>query len=261
MLVEKNFLSKIRDFGLNTYESKVWIALLSRGTSTAGELSDIANVPRSRSYDVLESLEKKGFILMKPGKPITYIAVAPREVIERIKQKMEEESNERLDLIESIKSTSLLEELNGLHSKGIQTLDATDMTGCIRGRKNIYNHLQTMFKNAKKSIVISTTVEGAKRKADLLSKSLVKARQRGVMIKIGSPLDVQSKEAKELARSGIYKKTKPFSRFCVVDKREVLFCLMDDGQVHPSYEVAVWVNTEYFANILEKSFLNQTGFC
>jgi len=86
MIVQKNFLNKLKDFGLNTYESKLWTALLSRGVSTAGELSDIANVPRSRSYDVLESLEKKGFIVMKLGKPIKYIAVPPAEVIERVKK-------------------------------------------------------------------------------------------------------------------------------------------------------------------------------
>ena len=65
MIVDKVFLNKLRDFGLNSYEVKIWTALLSRGVSTAGELSDIANVPRSRSYDVLESLEKKGFIIIK----------------------------------------------------------------------------------------------------------------------------------------------------------------------------------------------------
>ena len=62
MIVDQDFLNKIKDFGLNSYEAKLWVALLSRGVSTAGELSDIASVPRSRTYDVLESLEKKGFI-------------------------------------------------------------------------------------------------------------------------------------------------------------------------------------------------------
>ena len=63
MIVKDEFLSKLRRyFSLNLYEVKIWTALLSRGVSTAGELSDIANVPRSRSYDVLESLEKKGLI-------------------------------------------------------------------------------------------------------------------------------------------------------------------------------------------------------
>jgi len=51
MIVQKSFLMKLKDFGLNSYEAKLWVALLSRGVSTAGELSDIANVPRSRTYD------------------------------------------------------------------------------------------------------------------------------------------------------------------------------------------------------------------
>ena len=82
MIISEEFLKKIKEFGLNSYEAKIWAALLSRGVSTAGELSDIANVPRSRSYDILESLEKKGFIVMKIGKPIKYIAVSPEEVVE-----------------------------------------------------------------------------------------------------------------------------------------------------------------------------------
>lgn len=78
MIVQEDFLKKLRgSFDLNEYEVKIWTALLSRGLATAGELSDISNVPRSRSYDVLESLEKKGFVMMKLGKPIKYIAVAP----------------------------------------------------------------------------------------------------------------------------------------------------------------------------------------
>ena len=81
MIVKEEFLSNLRRaFDLNLYEVRIWTALLSRGVSTAGELSDIGNVPRSRAYDVLESLEKKGFVVMKLGKPIKYIAVEPKEV-------------------------------------------------------------------------------------------------------------------------------------------------------------------------------------
>ncbi len=64
MIVKEDFLNKLRQFfSLNLYEAKIWTALLSRGVSTAGELSDIGNVPRSRAYDILESLEKKGFVV------------------------------------------------------------------------------------------------------------------------------------------------------------------------------------------------------
>ncbi len=78
MIVQDTFLKKLRGaFDLNIYEVKIWTALLSRGIASAGELADISNVPRSRSYDVLESLEKKGFVIMKLGKPIKYIAIQP----------------------------------------------------------------------------------------------------------------------------------------------------------------------------------------
>ena len=76
MIVKDEFLNKLRRyFGLNLYEVKIWAALLSRGVSTAGELSDIANVPRSRSYDVLESLEKKGFVNL--AKSMNKVSLTP----------------------------------------------------------------------------------------------------------------------------------------------------------------------------------------
>ena len=86
MVANEDLIKKLRTtFNLNIYEVKVWTSLLSKGTATAGELSDMSNVPRSRAYDVLESLEKKGFVIMKLGKPIKYITVEPKEVIERVK--------------------------------------------------------------------------------------------------------------------------------------------------------------------------------
>src|SRR3989344_5387372 len=82
MIVKEEFIKRLRSaFDLNIYEVKIWTALLSKGIATAGELSDMSNVPRSRSYDVLESLEKKGFIIMKLGRPIKYLAVKPSEII------------------------------------------------------------------------------------------------------------------------------------------------------------------------------------
>ena len=105
MIVQKDFLNKLKDFGLNSYESKLWVALLSRGVSTAGELSDISSVPRSRAYDVLESLEKKGFIVVKVGKPIKYLAVNPSEVVDRVKKKVVEEADERNKILSELKNS------------------------------------------------------------------------------------------------------------------------------------------------------------
>jgi len=82
MIMKPELVKRIKEFfGLNIYETKVWLALLSKGIASAGEVADLSGVPRSRTYDVIESLEKAGFAIVKIGKPVKYIAVKPTEVI------------------------------------------------------------------------------------------------------------------------------------------------------------------------------------
>jgi sugar-specific transcriptional regulator TrmB len=255
MIVQKDFLNKLRDFGLNSYESKLWTALLSRGISTAGELSDIANVPRSRSYDVLESLEKKGFIIMKIGKPIKYIAVPPIEVIERVKKGLKEDAEKQITIIENIKETNVLEELNMLHNQGVELIEPNDISGSFRDRDNLYNHIESLIKNAKKSVTIITTTKGLIRKANALKRSLNKAKQNGVSIKIAAPITKETKDTiQELSKIAEVKHTDIKNRFIIIDGKSAVFMLMDDKKVHPSYDTGIWVNTSFFASAFENMF-------
>ena len=254
MLVQKDFLNKLKEFGLNSYESKLWTALLSRGISTAGELSDIANVPRSRSYDVLESLEKKGFIIMKLGKPIKYIAVPPEEVMERLKKKLKEDVEKQVKVLEDLKETNILNELNLLHKQGIEKVDPSEISGSFRGRENLYNHLESMIKNAKKLVVIMTTGSGLIRKEQELKKVLKKAKENGVDIKIASNITKDKIKNLELSNISEIKQTNEKSRFVIVDEKEVFFMLLNDKDVHPSYDVGVWIKSEFFAKTFQNMF-------
>ncbi len=255
MIVQKEFLNKLKDFGLNTYESKLWTALLSRGVSTAGELSDIANVPRSRSYDVLESLERKGFIVMKLGKPIKYIAVAPEEVLERVKKKITEESDKQLKNMEELKSGEVIDELKLLHTQGIELVDPTDISGCVKGRKNLYDHLEGAIKKAESSIIIMTTAKGFIRKTEALKSALSKAKARGIKIRIGvtSSKDIV-KKVQEMSKIADIKSSDVKARFCLIDGKEITFMLLNDEEVHSSYDVGVWVNSKFFTSALEALF-------
>lgn len=253
MIIQKEFLNKLKDFGLNTYESKLWTALLSRSVSTAGELSDIANVPRSRSYDVLESLERKGFIITKLGKPIKYIAVPPNEVLERVKKRVQEESDTQTRMLESIKGTDVLEELNLLHTKGIEMVEPTDLTGTIRGRTNILNQLETMIKTAQKSILLVTTDESLARKTEHLLPAFQKAKHKGVAITIISPSTKKGLNTIEmLSKLSIIKQAPTLhARYCIIDAKEILFMMLPDKGTHPTYDVGVWINSPYFSKALQ----------
>lgn len=253
MIVQKDFLAKLKDFGLNSYESKLWTALLSRGISTAGELSDIANVPRSRTYDVLESLEKKGFIIMKLGKPIKYLAVSPSEVVDRVKKKIDDDAKTHLNMLDTLKESQILEELMLLHNQGVELVEPSDYSGIIKGRNNIYNHLEAMIKSAKNTVSINTTEKGLIRKHEALYKVIEKANKRGVKVNIKAPMTKNNTEYSEiLSKVSKVNPTSSSSRFCVVDGKEILFMLMDDEAVHPNFEVGIWVNAPLFAGDIEK---------
>ncbi len=256
MIVKEEFLSKLRTyFSLNLYEVKIWTALLSRGVSTAGELSDIANVPRSRSYDVLESLEKKGFVVMKFGKPIKYLAIAPVEVVERVKKHMKSEADRKVKRLDELRNTEVLNELKSLHTQGIELVDPNELSGSLRGRHNLYNHLDLMIKNAVNSVTIMTTSQGLMRKIEGLKASMEKAKKRGVKIRIAAPITKDTKDAlKDIADVAEVRHTDNGARFCVVDGKELMFMVLDDKNVHPTYDVGIWASTPFFASALESMF-------
>ena len=256
MIVDNYFLNKLRDFGLNSYESKLWVALLSRGSSTAGELSDISNVPRSRSYDVLESLQKKGFITVKQEKPIKYTAIPPSQVIEHIKKKVDQQTYENIDSIEKLKSSNLFSELQNLNDQGSVLLDPSDMNGVLRGRESIYNHLSLLLKKAKKHIQISTTTENIKDIHKTLVASLITPADKNIKIQVLLPTSIKNKDLPPaLAEyADVRFATQNIPRFAVVDGKEIVMMLFDGNSIHPFYDVGVWVAADFFAKTLSSLF-------
>jgi HTH-type transcriptional regulator, sugar sensing transcriptional regulator len=256
MIVRDEFLSKLRRFfGLNLYEVRIWTALLSRGVSTAGELSDIANVPRSRSYDILESLEKKGFIIMKIGKPIKYIAVPPEEVVERVKKNVKKDADEKTLRLEDLKKTDVIGELRNLHTQGVELVEPTDLSGALKGRHNLYNHLELTIRGAEKTVTIMTTSPGLLRKVEGLLPVFEEVAKRGVKIRIAAPLSKETKEAeKELRGIAEIRDCKTKARFVIVDGKELVFMILDDADVHPTYDIGIWINTPFFSAAMEDLF-------
>jgi sugar-specific transcriptional regulator TrmB len=256
MIVQQDLLKRIKDFGLNSYEAKIWTALLSRGVSSAGELSDISNVPRSRTYDVLESLEKKGFVMMKLGKPIKYMAISPTEVIDVIKKKIRSDSVKQEESMDELRKSDVLEQLTQLHTTGIDMVEPTDLVGMIKNRDNIYDYMESMIKKAEKSIYITTSAEGMIRKIQHLEKSLRKVADKGVIIKILVPHNKETEKIEKELKGIVEIKnfTDIRSRFILVDDSKLLFFITNDKDVHPTYDVAVWIETSFFAESMKGFF-------
>jgi len=257
MIIKDEFLSRIRKiFGLNLYEAKVWTAILSRGVSTAGELSNIGDVPRSRTYDILESLEKKGFIVMKLGKPIKFIALKPEEVVERVKRNLVVESAERSKRLDKLKGEELMKDLSNIYVQGVKFVEPHELSGALKGRNNIYNHLDMIARGAENSLTIVTSEEGLGRKFEALKETLDKAKKKGVRIRIAAPITAKNiKVAKDMAKYAEVRHAGTLdSRFALVDGKELLFMVLNDKEIHSSYDLGVWINTPFFAQTVGKMF-------
>lgn len=252
MLASVKTMDALRGIGLNLYERRLWVALLARGTSTAGELSAIANVPRSRTYDVLQSLAEKGFVVMQSAKPLKYVAIPPEEALEKAKAKMEEDIRMMIERIDELKVSPVMKELNDIFSHGMKIVSPEDITGALKGRYTLQQQLSSMFKDANKHIAIVTTPEGI---LDLTTNhldALRKAKERGVDIKIATSgkekisdavktlsgiADIRVLDEKDIDLAG---------RFCVIDGKQFVLSLTDT-KVHSTQDMALWSKSEYAA--------------
>lgn len=81
----ENELILLNKVGLTDAEGKVYLALLQSGSLSGYEASKVAGVPRSKIYNILESLIKKGFILYTEYESNNkYAAIPMTEVADRL---------------------------------------------------------------------------------------------------------------------------------------------------------------------------------
>ncbi|PIU75673.1 hypothetical protein COS75_03085 [Candidatus Pacearchaeota archaeon CG06_land_8_20_14_3_00_35_12] len=254
MIIKNDLLKKIRNqFNLNIYETKVWIALLSRGIATAGEIAEMSGVPRSRTYDVLEGLEKQGFAVIKIGKPVKYIAVKPEIVLERLKQNISREAEEKTDLLANMKDTAEYKELALLHKQGIIPIKTEDLSGVINGRSNFYAFLQSMINDAEKEMIVIAPAATLTKKMKIL-KQIKDIKKKGVTIKVGinSENDAEDMNILEKEISGI-KRLGIDGRFIITDRKKILFMIAPENP-DEDRDKGIWINSEFFGSALSRLF-------
>jgi len=251
MLLQKESLQELRDrFKLNIYEIKIWTSLLSRGIAAASELAEISGVPRSRCYDVLESLEKKGFIIMKIGKPIKYIAVQPEAVVDRVKKRLEEDALEQIGIVDNLAETDIFKELELLHKTGIKKVDVENITDSVVGRNNVNRFIKDMFLRAKKTVTVVTNEDGMKNKLKILRKAKDDLNTKKVKVRFYT--NATNKTDYDLGNIQILN-TKHDARFVNIDNEEIFFIMAAED---PEYHSGVWIKSPYFVNALNNLFEN-----
>ena len=82
-------IESLKELGLNSYEAKVYIALLKKYPATGYEVAKLADIPQSRAYDTLKSLETAKIVSSTGEKPQTFIPIKPKDLTKRYRRKFE----------------------------------------------------------------------------------------------------------------------------------------------------------------------------
>ncbi len=238
--------------GLTSYEIKTYSALLKTGQINASDLSQKSGVPYSKIYEVLGTLEEKGWIGSDDSRPTQYFAKSPPTAIETTKQNLEAEFKKNESII--IKELTPLYEQSGTSERP----DIWVLSGVV----NIASKILEMVDSCRNEVMIAIP----KVAEDLAKEALPKLRllhDRGVDITILVSEDVNSETLKSLSRVANVKIKKGlFGGGIISDKRYVVILLGEDLGTSSSAEaVAIWADhsglagfaREYFEYLLKES--------
>jgi len=156
------FIESLKELGFNSYESKVYLALLKKYPATGYEVSKIASIPQSRAYDTLKALEIQKIVTSTNTKPISYTPIKPSELTKRYRRKI----NSTLEFLD--KNLPQVKD------------DYTEPILSISGDLNIREKIIEIITNAQKEIFIEIWSQDFK----FIEPYLLDAYDRGVEVKI-----------------------------------------------------------------------------
>ncbi|MBU4070313.1 MAG: hypothetical protein KJ646_04990 [Nanoarchaeota archaeon] len=257
MLVKQELINKIKDyFDLNIYETKVWLALLGKGVASAGEVAEISGVPRSRTYDVLESLEKKGFAMVKIGKPVKYLGIKPNTILEKLKNNVRKEAEDKVVSLLNLKNTEEFSNIEELYKQGISPMKREDLSASLKGKSNISNYLKEVIQNAEKEVIICTNAGEVNDKKKLFRQTFEILKKGNIKIKFALSGDEDLIKAINKELDVKAKKVEIDTKFFIIDRKEILFYLSKDSN---DEDVAIWINSEFFSQAFAALFDKALG--
>ena len=157
-----DLVEKLKEIGFNSYEAKVYIALLKKYPATGYEVSKLAGIPQSRTYDTLKVLEEKNIVTSANTKPVTYTPIKPKLLTSRFQKKI----NSTINFLDKH-----LPEVKDNYNEPIMT---------ITGKQNIQDKILEVIQNAKREIYMEIWAQDFK----VFEKELLNAYNRNVEIRI-----------------------------------------------------------------------------
>ena len=238
----KKSLEKI---GLTSYEIRAYTTLIKDGESNASEISQNSGVPYSKIYEILGTLEEKGWLGSDDSRPTKYFAKAPSNALETTKQNTDEAFSQNKNII--------LSELIPLYEKS-GTSEKPDIW-FISGAMNIVSKIMEMVEHCREEVMIAVPQAGEM----IVKQALPKLRQlhdKGIKITILTSDGLDKESIKAISRVADVKvKEGLFGGGIISDKRYVIILLGPEISSSSSSEiVAIWADHAGLAGFAREYF-------
>ncbi len=228
MTISDRARRSLQEFGLTDYEIRSYTSLLEIGPATASELSEASGVPYSKIYEVLGSLEKKGWIEMEHGRPSKYYPKPPSVALEITKSQIENalKTNEGL----------VLKELQPVfEKKGVR--ERPDIW-IVRGNLNVLARIRETVEHVQKEILAAVpSIPDVT--AEMLIPLVKTIADKGVKVQIMTMKTPMSETMAKLAKfCEVRVREQMFGGGIISDGREVILLLGQEGE--EGIGLAIW---------------------
>ncbi|PUA34197.1 MAG: hypothetical protein B9J98_00985 [Candidatus Terraquivivens tikiterensis] len=232
----------MQSFGLTDYEIRAYIPLIQMGPLTASELSNVAEIPYSKIYEVLGSLEEKGWVEVEGGRPARYHAKSPVTAVETMRLKLEERLQQNGEIIIS----ELMPIFENRWAK-----ERPDIW-ILRGEQNILAKLRELISNCERELLLATPIIPRELLRELLPLfTAIRGRNGRVQVMLTSDVDQQTlKKVAEVAEVRV--RNHMFGGGAVRDLKEVMIILAaEDGK---RASIAIWSDHTSLAKFARNYF-------
>ena len=247
----KKLITPLLDLGLNKYEAKVYLSLITEGVSTAKNVSNITGIPYGKVYEIINTLANKGFCMILPSKPMKCQAVSPRQAMEKTKDNL----YSKLAQVEK----HIIKQLDPFYQKSREFSEPKGAFWVLNGRSNILRKIDELLMKAKDSISILTTENGLKRIV-IHKEGLLNAQKRNASIKIAGPISKENKEdVQSLLFCDVRHINKAPCQLISIDGNESLIvdAVPDDDNIVYGRDYGVWITNASVTHLLEDAFLSK----
>lgn len=92
----------LMELGLQQYEARCFVALTRLSAGTAREISEVADVPRTRVYDAVEELEAEGLVDVHHSSPKRFRAIPVAQAVSLLRQRFDQRFENLLSGLEAL---------------------------------------------------------------------------------------------------------------------------------------------------------------